>query len=95
MHKHRDVEHIGSLGDLMGEKVFEWCGDHGIELADLQVPAHLHKYREAVAHMYQIIGEENGDSDEPKVRKMREAIARIKSDPDRNATRAWARSRKK
>ncbi len=75
------------LRQLVG--VFECCEEHGIELADLEVPAHLHKYREAVAHLSRIC-----DSDEPdqsKVQAMRETVGRIKSDPSRRATRAWAR----
>ena len=71
-------------------KVFHWCGDHGIELTDLQIPDHLHKCREAAAYLNRI-----SDSDEPdqaKVRKMQETIDHTKSDPGRRATRTWARS---
>ena len=76
------------LRQLVG--VFEWCRDHEVKLADLEVPDHLHKYREAVAHLNRIC-----DSDEPdqsKVQTMRETVGRIKSDPSRRATRAWARN---
>jgi hypothetical protein len=71
-------------------KVFEWCEDHGIELAELQVPEHLHKYREAAAYMSRTI--EGDEPDWSKLRKMRETVDRIKSDPSRRATRVWARS---
>lgn len=70
-------------------RVFEWCEEHGIGLADLEVPDHLHKYREAVAHLNRIC--DSGESDQSKVQTMREIVGRIKSDPSRRATRAWAR----
>ncbi len=71
-------------------RVFEWCEEHGIELADLEVPAHLHKYREAVAHLSRIC--DGDEPDQSKVQAMRETVGRIKSDPSRRATRAWARN---
>ena len=69
--------------------VFEWCGEHGIELAELDVSPNLHKHREATAYMR---GIKTGDEpDEVKVRLLREVIERIKRDPNRDATRRWAR----
>ncbi len=70
-------------------EVFRWCGEHEIGLAELQIPRHLPKYREAAAYTSRIIGSD--ESSESRIGRMREAVERIKSDPDRDTTRAWAR----
>ena len=70
-------------------RVFEWCEEHRIELADLEVPDHLHKYREAVVRLSRIC--DGDEPDQSKVQTMQETVGRIKSDPSRRATRAWAR----
>ncbi|MCJ7739608.1 MAG: hypothetical protein MUQ10_20235, partial [Anaerolineae bacterium] len=36
-------------------KIFESCRDHGISLVELDVPSHLHKYREAAAKLNAIV----------------------------------------
>ena len=56
-------------------KIFEWCGEHEIELADLQVLAHLHKYREPVA--YPDLIRKSKVPDEVQVEEMRDAIGKI------------------
>jgi hypothetical protein len=69
---------------------FEWCEEHGIGLAELQVSEHLPKYREAACYLNRICSSTEKD-DESKVQEMRKALARIQSDQDRQAVRAWVR----
>jgi hypothetical protein len=70
-------------------EAFTWCAEHGIALGELQTPDNLPKYREAAARLIEVT--EGDESDEFKVGRMRELIDRIKRDPSRRATRAWAR----
>jgi hypothetical protein len=74
-------------------RVFTWCRDHGISLAELRVRDNLHKYREAAAYLSEILDGEEDDRPESKVPVMREALACIRDHPSREATRAWARNR--
>ena len=91
------LEQVGGLLARSGKialrelrEVFEWCSEHGIELAELQLPGHLSKYREAAAYLHRI--RNSIEDDESKVQKMRETLARIQSDPNRRTTRAWVRN---
>jgi len=73
------------LGQLI--EVFKWCRDHGIELAELEVSEHAHRYREAVACMVRII--ESDEPDASQVAAMRQLVERIKRGPSQRAERAW------
>jgi hypothetical protein len=65
--------------------IFVRCREHDIALTELDVSRTLLTYREANAYLTGIL---TSDVRYPeKVQTMREAIARIKSDPNRAATR--------
>lgn len=74
-------------------RVFTWCRDHGIGLAELQIREKVPKYREAAAYLNEILDSEEGDRPESKVQAMRKALACIQGHSNREATRAWARNR--
>ena len=76
------------LGQL--RKVFEWCRDHGIELAELKVKQFLPRYREAACYLYRLCYITEMD-DGTRLREVQEALERIRSERNRQAVRAWVR----
>jgi hypothetical protein len=74
-------------------RAFEWCRTHGIGLDGLEVSENLSKYREAAAYFRRI--RESKKPEQEKAEWMRMTLECIKSDLDREATRAWARKPKK
>lgn len=74
-------------------RAFERCRTHGVELDELQVRENLSKYREAAAHFRRI--RESTKPGQEKAEWMRKTLERIKSDHDRDDTRAWARKPKR
>ena len=72
-------------------RIFQCCQDHSISLEFLDVPANLHKYREASSYLNVIITKHASD-DEIKS-ELLEAIRHIKSDKNRDETRSWVRNR--
>ena len=69
-------------------QIFQWCEEHGVELAELHVPENLHKYREAVAYLNDI--RESGDFE-----ALRTALSEIQGHKTRDKARAWAKERMK
>ncbi|MBN1812649.1 MAG: hypothetical protein JXA14_12500 [Anaerolineae bacterium] len=65
--------------------IFEWCGQHGFSLDDLDIPDDniMTRYLAAVAHLNKLI---RGDDEKSMVKKMRDEIQRIRSET-RQATR--------
>jgi len=73
-------------------RIFQWCEEHHISLAYLDVSANLHKYREATAHLIGIIAQ---DATIAKIKAdLFEAINRLKADMDRDVTRSWTRKKR-
>ena len=69
-------------------EVFGCCRDNGVQLASLAVSENLHKYREAVAYLYDMVdGKEPEDVD---IAELIETLDRIKQE-SRDQVRAWAR----
>jgi hypothetical protein len=69
-------------------EVFGCCRDNGVQLASLAVSENLHKYREAVAYLYDMVG-----GKEPKdvdTAELIQTLDRIKQE-NRDQVRAWAR----
>jgi phosphoenolpyruvate carboxylase len=77
------------VGQLI--EVFKRCQDHGIPLADLEVREHLSKYREASAHLNSIIRADSPAGEERQ--KLEKALAEVRADPNRDATRKRVRRR--
>jgi DNA-directed RNA polymerase subunit F len=77
---------LGHLTDF-----FVWRQKHGIELSEFgEISKHLHRYREAVAHLRQLSS--NPEPTSAEIKKVKEAITQITKDPSRQATREWTRS---
>ena len=72
--------------------VVKWCEEHGVELADLNAPDHIHKYREAVSYLDLI--RKSDTPDDVKVEEMRDAIRVIQGHSTRRDTRAWKVNRR-
>ena len=89
--KLEDMNHVlspsgkSTMGQLI--RIFQCCQDYGISLEFLDVPANLHKYREASNYLNVIISKDASDA--VIKRELLDAISHIKSDKNRDETRSW------
>ena len=72
--------------------VFDWCRRNGFDLAYLEVDRHWPKYLEATAYLKRLTSSDEPDGAE--IAQVREAIACIKSDANREAARRWAQGKR-
>ncbi len=72
------------------ERVFIWCRDHSIELAALDLPKQVSKYRESAGRLDAIVS--SGAEEAQIGQELLPAIEVIKSHRTRADTRKWART---
>lgn len=74
--------------------IFEPCAEDGITLEELEASRHLHKHREASAHLDNTLTRDSL-SDEEGRKKSTKAHNRVRSDSTRRATRQSVRQPRK